>query len=259
MALRTDVRGHTLDLTPVALSQCGVLHHELLLYSQTIFSTQPSSKMYSPTWIMTWQAVCQAFKEWTSGDTCVQISQALWRTPTLHLNNKSTIWDPHLIWAFLKALGILGCRVASATLPRSVSEGKAALMRTSGAEGGGVWEQGWRRRRAKCYEALKLSLTDKSCITKTFVYTLWHTLWHRVNPLMFTDLPLLTPVLSWYSFSSTSISSPWRWDVIMQHMAVGGPLAYKDPLYVLYLWIIWMQGSDTADTFTLSCASLAAA
>lgn len=169
IVLRTDVRAHALDLTPVTLSQHVVLHHELPLYSQTISPTQPSPKIYSPTWIMTWQAVCQAFKEWASGDTCVQISQELWRTHALHLDNKSTIWDPHLIWALLKSLGILGCRAASATLPRSVSEGKAALMRTSWAEDGGVRGQGWRRRGTKCYGALKLNLTDKSCVTKTFV------------------------------------------------------------------------------------------
>lgn len=180
MELRTCRDTH---LTPVTLSQHAELHHELPLYSQTIFPSQPSSKIYSLTWIMTWQAVCHTFKEWASGDTWVQISQELWWTRTLHLDNKSTIWHSHLIWAFLKALDILGCRAASATLPRSVSAGIAVLMGTCGAEGGEVREQWVEETENKMLWGFKRQSHGQILLNKTTcVHTVAHSLIQSKSP-----------------------------------------------------------------------------
>lgn len=165
---------------------------------------------------------------------------------------------PHLIWAFLKASGILSCRAAVATLPRSMSLGEGGSG-DEGTERTRVEETKGGRRKCQCDGGLNRTFTGKkapqhlctSC-SKPFETA--------VNPLIFGDLSfrflhLLPPVLILLSASSPPLC---EMSSCFPSLTIWQQRGHLHTKIHHILWIIWLQCSLTWWHFLLRCGSFGA-
>ncbi len=192
--------------------------------------------------------------------------------PCIRPVDDKSIWSmvQHFIWAFLKASGILSCRAAAATLPRSVSEERAAVMKVEQGKDRGS-KKAWVEEREKggtkcqCDGGLKNTFTgEKCCITKTCVPAAANSLTQQQSPsclMTFRCSPYIRSLL--HSFCSRSVSSPWLCEMSLCFLP---PTIWQwfDSLHTKIYCIHSTLGRFECravmfgDTFTLSCTSFGA-